>query len=230
MPYLYHTDSYLLMLIFPAMIFAIIAQIKVKSSFKKYSKVGSRRGNTASMIARRMLDKNGLQNIRIDYIGGSLTDYFDPKGQVIRLSETVYNSTSVAAIGIAAHEVGHAIQHSQEYMPIKIRLAIIPVTSFASKAAMPLVLIGIIFSIPFLVSAGIILFAAVAFFQLVTLPIEFNASSRAVEILENYMILDTDELPGAKKVLTAAALTYVAGLLVSLASLLRLILLSNRRR
>jgi len=230
MPYLYHTDIYLLTLILPAMVFAMIAQIKVKSSFKKYSKVGSKRGYTAAMVARQMLDKNSLQHIRIEHINGSLTDHFDPRSNVVRLSDTVYNSTSVAAIGIAAHEVGHAIQHEQEYTPIKIRSSIIPVANFGSMAAMPLVLIGLISSISFLVTAGIILFATVTLFQIVTLPVEFNASFRAVRTLENDMILDSEELSGAKKVLTAAALTYVAALVVSLASLLRLILLSNRRR
>ena len=230
MPHLYQTDIYLLILIMPAMIFSMIAQVKVKSNFKKYSQFNSNKGHTAAMIARQMLDKNGLQNIKLERISGSLTDHFDPRGNVVRLSDPVYNSTSVAAIGIAAHEVGHAIQHSQEYVPIKVRSAIIPVASLGSKTAMPIVLIGFIFSMPFLVSAGIILFAAVALFQLATLPVEFNASFRAIKTLENDRILDSDELTGAKKVLTSAALTYVAALVVSLASLLRLIMISNRRR
>lgn len=224
---LYFDSTYLVVL--PAIIFALIAQLMVKSTFSKYSNVKNQYGYTAKDIARRILDDNGLHNVNIEHINGNLTDHYDPSANVIRLSDSVYNSTSVAAIGVAAHEVGHAIQHSQGYGPIKIRQAIIPITQIGSRLAVPLVLIGLIFSaFQWLVPVGIFLYTGVVLFQAVTLPVEFNASSRALRTLDENNILQSDEVKMSKKVLTAAAMTYVAAMFSSLMSLLRLILLANR--
>lgn len=226
---LYFDSTYLIVL--PAIIFALIAQLMVKSTFQKYSKEKNEYGYTAREVARRILDENGLNNIQIEYISGNLTDHYDPSANVIRLSDTVYNSTSVAAIGVAAHEVGHAIQHAQGYSPIKIRQAIIPVTRIGSNLAVPLVLIGMIFSaLEWLIPVGIFLYTGVVFFQAVTLPVEFNASSRALKTLDSNAILQPGEIKIAKKVLTAAAMTYVAAMFSSLMSILRLILIANRGR
>lgn len=219
------------LIILPAIIFALIAQIKVKSTFSKYSNEHNQHGYTAREIARKILDNNGLYNIQIENVSGNLTDHYDPSANVIRLSDTVYNSTSVAAIGVAAHEVGHAIQHAQEYTPIKIRQAIIPITQIGSNLAVPLVLVGMLFSaLDWLVPVGIFLYAGVVLFQAVTLPVEFNASSRALKTLDENVILYKGEIKMAKKVLSAAAMTYVATMFSALMSLLRLILLSNRGR
>ncbi len=217
--------------VIPAIIFALIAQILVKSTFSKYSKESNQHGYTAKEVARKILDDNGLYNVSIEYIGGELTDHYDPTSNVVRLSDSVYNSTSVAAIGVAAHEVGHAIQHAKGYTPIKIRQAIIPITQIGSRLAVPLVLVGLIFgAFRFLVPVGIFLYAGVVLFQAVTLPVEFNASGRALRTLDENVILYKDEVRMAKKVLTAAAMTYVAAMFSSLMSLLRLILIANRRR
>ena len=217
-------------LIMPAVLLAAWAQNQVKSSFNTYSKVYSRRGYTGADVARMILDSNGLQHIRLERVAGSLTDHYDPKGAVIRLSNSVYGSTSVAAIGVAAHEAGHAVQYAQGYGPIKLRAAIIPATQIGSQLAIPLVLIGFIFEMQPLVTAGILFYSLAAFFQLVTLPVELNASSRAMAVLEQAAILEGEELTGAQKVLKAAALTYVAALITALAQLLRLIMVANRRR
>lgn len=216
-----------------AMIFALVAQIKVKTTFSRYSSEQNGHGYTAKEVARRILDENGLQNISIEYVSGELTDHYDPSANVIRLSDAVYSSTSVAAIGVAAHEVGHAIQHAQGYAPIKLRQAIIPVTQIGSKLALPLVFLGLFFSaFRVLVPVGIFLYAAVAFFQAVTLPVEFDASNRALKTLDENLILYKEEVQMAKKVLSAAAMTYVAAMFSSLVSLLRLILIASggRRR
>lgn len=228
MPY-YYLDSYYLILIVPTMLFALWAQSKVKSTFEKYSRVRSSRGYTAAQICRQILDSNGLYHVRIEHIAGNLTDHFDPTSNVVRLSDSVYNSTSVASIGVAAHEVGHAIQYAMGYAPMKIRAAIIPVTNFGSKLSMPLILLGVVLGAYPLVSLGIILFSLMTVFQLVTLPVELNASGRALRTLEGGNILYGEEVKQAKSVLTAAALTYVAALLTSAAQLLRLILLYGRR-
>ena len=226
---LYFDSTYLIVL--PAVIFALIAQMMVKSTFNKYSKIKNEYGYTAREVARRILDDNGLYNINIEHISGNLTDHYDPSSNVIRLSDTVYNSTSVAAIGVAAHEVGHAIQHSQGYAPLKIRQAIIPITHIGSNLAVPIVLIGLLFStLNWLIPVGIFLYAGVVFFQAVTLPVEFNASSRALDSLKNNNILQPGEINMSKKVLTAAAMTYVAAMFSSLMSLLRLILIAKRGR
>ena len=208
------------------------AQIKVKSTFSKYSKVASRRSVTGADAARMILDRNGLSNVKIERVSGELSDHYDPKANVVRLSEGVYGSNSVAAIGVAAHECGHAVQHATGYGPIKLRMAIIPVTQIGSSLALPLILLGLILSMTGLAYIGVAFFALSTFFQFVTLPVEFNASSRALETLESYGTLDDEELGGAKKVLSAAAMTYVAALAVSLLNLLRLLSMvnSNSRR
>jgi Zn-dependent membrane protease YugP len=226
-PYFYD-PTYII--IIPAIIFALIAQINVTSTFQKYSKVRNARGFTGRDVARQILDNNGLYNVRIEQVSGNLSDHYDPRNNVVRLSDSVYNSSSVAAIGVAAHEVGHAIQHSQGYTPIKIRSAIIPVSQIGSSLAVPLVILGLILSIQPFITFGILLFTTVVFFQAITLPVEFNASRRALATLRDNFILDGEELSQSKKVLTAAALTYVAALFSSLMSLLRLILLSGRRK
>lgn len=222
-------DSTIILLI-PAMIFSLIAQAMVKSTFSKYSNVRNGRGLTGAEAARAILDSNGLSNVRIEHISGELTDHYDPRANVIRLSDSVYGSTSVAAVGVAAHEAGHAVQYAENYFPIKVRNSIIPVTRFGSSLSTPLVLLGLIFSWDFLITAGILLFCAVVLFQAVTLPVEFNASGRALRTLRDSYILEGDEVKEAKKVLTAAAMTYVAAMVSALLSLLRLILISNRRR
>ncbi|MBR6790374.1 MAG: zinc metallopeptidase [Oscillospiraceae bacterium] len=214
----------------PALLISMWASWNVKTTFSKYNRIGNRRGYTGAMVARRILDMNGLQHIRIERVSGSLTDHFDPSAGVIRLSDSTYSSTSVGALGVAAHECGHAVQHDVGYFPIRIRQAIIPLTQFGSTAAMPLALLGVVLGLPILIEAGIFLFSAVVAFQLVTLPVEFNASRRAMKTLENDRILDDDELKGSRKVLTAAALTYVAALLVALGNLLRLMSMRDRRR
>ena len=235
---LFWGDTTILVLI-PAMIFAFWAQIRVNSTFKKYAKIPSRRGLTGAEAARRVLDANGLRHITIERVHGHLTDHFDPTAGVIRLSDATYASTSVAAIGVAAHEAGHAVQHAEGYVPIKVRSAIIPLTRFGSFLAMPLFLIGLLLGSGsylgygigtiFMVT-GILFFSFSTLFQLVTLPTEFNASARAMKALEDGGLLAADELPAAKATLSAAAMTYVAALASSLASLLRLILIFNRRR
>ncbi len=228
MPFYYY-DYYYLILVVPALLISLWAQFKVSSTFNRYNNVFSRRGYTAAQIARTILDANGLQNVRIERVAGKLTDHYDPRANVIRLSDSVYDSTSVAAIGVAAHESGHAVQYAVGYSPIKLRNAIIPLTNIGSSLSMPLLLLGLIFSFRPLVIGGILLFSLVALFQLITLPVEFNASNRALQILQTGNYLSDDELVGARKTLSAAAMTYVAALLVSLMQLLRLILLYGRR-
>ena len=221
--------------VLPAVIFAMWASANVNSTFKKYAKIHSRRGITGAEAARRVLDSKGLTNVRIERVSGNLTDHYDPRTNVIRLSDTVYSDTSEAAIGVACHEAGHAMQYAESYAPIKLRNAIIPVTNIGSKLSMPLILIGIFLSylsdyLIIFAYVGIICFAFSTVFQLVTLPTEFNASRRALAAIDDCGILDSEERSGAKKVLSAAALTYVAALAVSLMQLLRLITLVNRRR
>ena len=232
-----------LLVLLPAMIFAIYAQAKVKSTFEANAKVTNRRGLTGAQAARQVLDANGLYHVRIDRVSGHLTDHYDPRDNVIRLSDSVYDSTGISAVGVAAHEAGHACQHAKGYVPVKIRAAIIPLTRFGSMLSMPLFLIGMIIAgtsrlvvspmANALMLAGILLFSFSTLFQLVTLPTEFNASSRAMKALEDGGLLTAEELPRAKATLSAAALTYVAALASSLASLLRLILIfqnQNNRR
>lgn len=216
----------LVMLILP-----IVAQVNVTSTFKKYSKVRNSRGLTADQVARQILDSNGLFYIRVEHVSGNLTDHFDPTANVVRLSDSVYGQTSVAAIGVAAHECGHACQHAEEYAPIQIRTAIVPVVNICSRFWYLAFIIGVLLfeTMPSLIYVGIIMFAAVVLFQLVTLPVELDASGRALKTLENDSILEADEVPHAKKVLTAAAFTYVAALITSIMQLLRLLAAAKRR-
>ncbi len=231
----WYTDWTYIVLVLPVMILALIAQTRVNSVFKKYSQIRSRRGFTGAEAARRVLDANGLYNVRIERVSGNLTDHYDPRGNVIRLSDATHDSTSAAAIGVAAHEAGHAVQHATGYLPIKIRAAIIPITNIGSRLAVPLIILGIFLSYygeQFISIAylGVLAFSLSAVFQLVTLPTEFNASRRALEAVETYNVLDSDEIGQMKKVLSAAAMTYVAALAVSLTQLLRLLIIVNRRR
>lgn len=222
-------DKYYWLLVVPAALFALWAQTRVSGTFGRYSRVASAAGLTAAQVCRQILNENGLSHIRVEQIAGQLTDHYDPRDGVIRLSQSVYGSTSVAAIGVAAHEAGHAVQYGVGYLPIKIRNAVIPVSQLGSRLSIPLLLLGLILGYGPLVEAGILLFATVAVFQLVTLPVEFNASSRALVTLEEYHLLRDDEVGMARKVLSAAALTYVAALLTSVAQLLRLVLLYGNR-
>ncbi|MBR2353617.1 MAG: zinc metallopeptidase [Clostridia bacterium] len=219
-----------ILLVIPAMIFAIWAQFKVQSTYKKYSSYPTRRGMTGAQAARRILDANGLQHVRIEHIRGNLNDHFDPRENVIRLSDAVHDSKSAAAIGVASHEAGHAVQHAKGYAPIKLRAAIVPVTQFGSMLAIPLFFIGLLMASDYLMLAGIVLYGLIAFFQLVTLPVEFNASSRAMKAIRASGMLTEEECSASREVLTAAALTYVAALVTSLMTLLRLIILAGGRR
>lgn len=228
MPFGYYFDSTMIILI-PAILFAMYAQFKVNSAFSKYSKYPNSRGITAAQVARRILDSNGLTDIRVERVSGKLTDNYNPSARTVYLSDSTYSSTSVAAIGVAAHECGHAVQHATGYLPIKIRAAIIPITNIGSSLSWIIILIGLLFSAFNLAMIGVILFSFTAVFQAVTLPVEFNASSRALDTLERDYILNDDELPMAKKVLSAAAMTYVAALVSSIASVLRLFLIVSSR-
>lgn len=225
-----YLDPLYIILVIPAVIIAAIAQANVSGTFSKYSKVRTARGYTGAEAARAILDANGLYNVRVERVAGNLSDHFDPRQNVIRLSQGVYDNATVAAVGVAAHESGHAVQYATGYAPIKLRNAIVPVTQFGSSLSIPVLLLGFFMGLQPLVYAGIILFSAMVVFQLVTLPVEFNASSRALAIIEEQELLGSEELRGAKKVLGAAALTYVAALLVSLMQLLRIILRFGGRR
>jgi len=228
--YYFGIDEYFLMFIIPATIFSLAMQIMVKSAYKKQSRVGNARGITGAMAAQMVLDASGVQNVRIEMTHGRLSDHYDPRTKVIRLSEGVYGAASVAAVGIAAHEAGHAAQHARKYMPIKVRNAILPVCNIGSMLAVPLMVLGFMLDFFGLVTLGLALYALIVVFQLVTLPVEFNASRRALRAIEGQNMLQGGELAGAKKVLTAAAMTYVAALVVSLANLLRFMLRFSRRR
>lgn len=227
-----YLDWTYLVMVLPCVLLSLWASSNVRSTYQKYASQYSRRGVTAEQAARQVLNANGLYNVQIGRISGELTDHFDPKENIIRLSDSVYGSTSTAAIGVACHEAGHAVQHAVGYMPIQIRSAIIPITNIGSKLAMPLIILGLIFNSPslyWLVDAGILCFSLSTVFQLVTLPTEFNASNRALQAIRQSYLLTEDELVGAKRTLRAAALTYVAALAVSLMQLLRLILLYGGR-
>jgi Zn-dependent membrane protease YugP len=222
-------DSLYLVLVLPALIFSMWAQYRVKSSFKTYSNQRTSKGITGAQPAYEVLRQSGVKGVKIERVPGNLTDHFDPRTNVIRLSESVHDVSSVAAVGVAAHEAGHAIQYASEYAPIKLRAAIIPITNIGSSLSIPLIFLGIFLEMTGLINIGIILFGAVVVFQLITLPVEFDASNRAVSILSKSGILSKNEIPAAKKVLSAAALTYVGALLVSLAQLLRLLSIARRR-
>lgn len=234
MPVMYYGGydySYLLLLI-PVLIFSLWAQTSVSSTFNKFNKITNKRRMTGFDAARMILDRNGLYHVRIEHIQGNLTDHYDPKADVIRLSDAVYNTASIAAVGVAAHEAGHAVQYATNYGPIRLRASIVSLTQFSSRWAIYILMFGILLSFGFLAKIGFWLYAVVAFFQLVTLPVEFNASRRALTSLEDGGALDREELSGARKVLSAAAMTYVAALLSALVQLLRLwsIVQSNERR
>lgn len=218
---------YILLIV--AFIFSIFASVNVKSTFRKYNRMPSSMGKTAAQVAREILDSNGLYNVQVGVIHGELTDNYNPKTNTVSLSSSVYNSTSVGAIGVAAHEVGHAIQYARDYIPIKIRMAILPFAQFGSSAWMLFFILGLVFDNHILRGIGIILFAAIVLFQLITLPVEFNASRRALSTIKQQGFLYGAEYTGAKKTLTAAAMTYVASLAVAILQLLRLIANSRRR-
>ena len=233
--YFYGFDWTYLYIVLPCLILAMLASAKVNSTFRRYSKQISMRHITGKDAAKRVLQANGVTNVRVERISGNLTDHFDPKSNVIRLSDSVYDNTSTAAIGVACHEAGHAVQYAQEYFPIKVRSAIIPITNIGSRLAMPLILLGVLFGVGgaysyTLVYIGIACFALSLVFQLVTLPVEFNASRRAMEAIEDTGLLTDEEQRGARKTLTAAAMTYVAAVAVAAAQLFRLILLFGGRR
>jgi len=235
MPYYYGFDITYIFIVLPCLILSLIASSRVNSTFRRYSKQISSRRLTGRDAAVRVLLANGISNVRIERVSGNLTDHYDPKTNVIRLSDAVYDSASTAAIGVACHEAGHAVQYAHEYFPIKVRAAIIPLTNFGSRLAMPLILLGVLFgalgSYSYtLIYIGIACFALSLVFQLVTLPVEFNASRRAMQAIESTGILTEEEQRGARKTLTAAAMTYVAAVAVAAAQLLRLILLFGGRR
>ena len=230
MPYYFYYDpTYMLVIV--GLIITLIASANVNGTFRKYDKISSRRGITAAQAARRILDANGLQDIRIERVSGKLTDHFSPKERIIRLSDATYDSTSIAALGVAAHECGHAVQHQVGYAPIKLRNGMVPFVNICSHLAIPIILLGLFISAE-LAMFGVILYCAVFAFQVVTMPTETNASARAINTLYNMGILDEDELKGTKKVLNAAAMTYFASAAATALQVLRLFLLvsGNRRR
>ena len=221
---------YYLWLMIPALLLSLWAQAKVKGTFSKYSKVRSINGYTGALTARKILDDSDLHDIDIIAGKGMLTDHYDPKKRLVNLSEAVHSRNSLAAIGVAAHETGHALQDRDGYGPLRLRTYLVPVANIGSMAGPYIVIFGLIFSVGFMIELGIVLFAAAVLFYLITLPVEFNASKRAMELLENKGILDREELAGAKKVLSAAAMTYVASAISAILTLLRLVLLSRNRR
>lgn len=229
MPFFFY-DYYYIILVIPAMILAIVAQTKVKSTYNKYAKVGNTRAITGAYAAQAVLTHYGIRDVRIEQVSGKLSDHYDPKAKVIRLSSEVYSGSSIAAVGIACHEAGHAAQHAENYAPIKIRNSLVPVCNIGSYLGVPLALLGYFLGFEPLISIGLLLYAAISVFHLVTLPVEFNASNRAIKVIDETGLLYDDEIGGAKKVLKAAAMTYVASLVVALANLLRLVLRFNNRR
>ncbi|HZJ78586.1 MAG TPA: zinc metallopeptidase, partial [Clostridia bacterium] len=208
-------DQYYLIFVVPALIFSIIMQVKVKRTFAKFSQVSNSKGLTGELAAKRVLFHYGINDVAVERVGGNLTDHYDPRSNVIRLSENVYDSTSVAAVGIACHEAGHAAQHAHKYLPIKIRNAVLPVANIGSTLGLPLAILGYFMGYGPLITIGLLLYALIAVFQIVTLPVEFNASRRAVKVMDEDGMLFDEELYAAKKVLSAAALTYVAALAVT---------------
>ena len=231
MPFFYGTDIYYWIVLIPAMLIAGIAQIRVSTTFNRWSKVASGRGLTGARAAEAVLRFHGVYDVRIERASGRLSGHYDPRSNVIRLSDSVYGVNSVAAVGVAAHEAGHAVQYAQGYGPIRVRSAIIPLSNIGSQLSIIFILIGLFLYSQTLFGIGVLLFSVAVVGQLVTLPVEFNASRRAIVTLESGNFLDSQELRGARKVLSAAAMTYVAALIVSLAQLLRFVLaFSSRRR
>ncbi len=225
--YYYLDPTYVLVII--GMLISMAASANVNGSFRKYSRVMNRRGLRGEQAAEMILRSEGILDVRIEHIQGNLTDHYDPRSKTLRLSDSVYGSSSVAALGVAAHECGHAIQHARGYVPLRLRGAIVPVVNFASRISVPLILVGLFLGYVGLAKIGVILFAAVLIFQLVTLPVEFNASSRALRVLQGTNLLYDEEVGNARKVLRAAAMTYVASVIATALQLFRLVLLVNRR-
>lgn len=217
------------LLVIATVIFAYAMQARVNSTFKKYSQVGSRRNVPAHVIARQILDSYGLYDVTVMRVDGKLTDHYDPRKNIVALSDSTFFSTSVAAIGVAAHEVGHAVQYNKNYLPIRIRAMFVPIAQIGSKSWIIFFILGMFLSLPFLLEVGIILFAFVVLFQFLTLPVEFNASRRALKVIDQQFLLDRDEIGGARKTLSAAAMTYVAGLMSAVAQLIRLLAIANSR-
>lgn len=228
---MYYDWTYILFML-PCLILSLVCSAKVKSNFSKYSKVYNSRRMTGAQAAQQVLMAHGVTGVRIEPVSGNLTDHFDPRTNVIRLSESVYNAQTVAAVGVACHEAGHAVQHAEGYMPNKIRSAILPVANIGSRLSWIILVIGMLLPVQFnfVITIGIVLFSASVLFTLVTLPVEFNASSRALKTIQSTGMLNPDEYTGAKKVLSAAAMTYVAAAATSIMQLLRLLLIFNRRR
>ena len=226
--YYYGIDSLYLYLVVPAIIIAVILQVRVKSTFAKFSAFHCHMSGADAAL--KVLAANGVTGVRIERVSGSLTDHYDPRTNVLRLSDSVYDAYNISAVGVAAHEAGHAVQYAKGYTPIKLRAVILPVCNLGSQHSLPLLIIGLIFNFYFLVKLGVIFFCGALVFQLVTLPVEFNASRRAVETLRNESMVSAEEISAVKKVLSAAAMTYVAAVFVSLMQLIRLIAISNRRR
>ena len=225
-----YLDSYYLLLVVPTIILSLWAQIMVKSTFAKYSKIPCSRKITGRDAADLLLQANRINNVRIEAVGGSLTDHYDPSSKVLRLSGPVHGNISIAAVGVAAHETGHAMQHAGAWGPLVLRSSLVPAANIGSSLGPWLAIAGVFLSFPLLINAGIILFGVAVLFYVVTLPVEFDASARAIKLLKDNNILNNEELKGVKKVLTAAALTYVASALTAIMNLLRLILMSRRRR
>ena len=228
----YYFDIYYFILIIPVLIVSLIIQAKLKSIFNKYSRIGNARNITGAQAAEMVLRCYNIQDVRVERINGNLTDCYDPVNKVIKLSDSVFDNPSIAAVGVACHEAGHAAQHAEKYLPIKVRNSILPVCNIGSSLSIPLLIAGVIFSFQPLIWVGIGFFAFTSLFQFITLPVEFNASNRALNVIESTGILSYEEKQGASKVLKMAAMTYVASLAMSLAQLLRLILRygGNRRR
>lgn len=230
-PYYYFDPTYLLVVI--GVIICLLASAKMNSTFSKYSRVRNHSGMTGREAAETVLRRAGIYDVRVEHVSGNLTDHYDPKNKVLRLSDATYSSTSVAAMGVAAHECGHAIQHAQGYAPLKFRSTLVPVANFGSQIAWPLIILGLIFSSnmsSLFLTLGVLAFSMAVLFQLVTLPVEFDASNRAIRILAGSGMLYEDEVKHTRKVLTAAALTYVASAASSILQLLRIVLIANRRR
>ena len=228
----YYFDYSYFLFMLPALILSLYAQIKVNSTFAKYSKIKNSNGLTGSEAAYKVLTQNGVTNVAVEHISGNLSDHFDPQTNIIRLSDSVYSSNSVAAVGVAAHEAGHAVQYANNYAPMKFRRVLVPITNIGSTLSIPLIFIGLLLPIQydFIVNIGIALFSFAVLFQLVTLPVEFDASRRAIATLEQSGTLYDEELIGAKKVLSAAAMTYLSATFSAVMSLFRLILIAGNRR
>jgi Zn-dependent membrane protease YugP len=226
----FYMDQYYLTLVVPALIISIIASFRVRGTFNKYREVGNVKNMTGAEVARYLLQANGIHDVQVARVPGELTDHYDPRKKILRLSDSTYSSISVAAVGVAAHETGHAIQHSVNYGPLLLRSTLVPVANIGSQAGPTLAILGLVMSWSVLINLGLLLFAAAILFYLITLPVEFNASKRAIESLDKNNILMKEELQSAKKVLNAAAMTYVASALVAIANFLRLLLLAGNRR